>query len=221
MKKAIYLAILVVGLASAGCSDNVQTGCVSDSECRYGRVCTDSVCSEPETESEGAQTEEPNTSSRGDSIDAGVFAGLVHGEEREPMVGYGGCECTPNSAFRIIAFLQHDGNASVFYEEGFLGHGFNASSESTFGDSPDTRVRFDERWRVDGEVLTVGEWLSCAYVPPAENAPEYADCVLNRDIQEADAGTNLVLRPGRELDGLPNDPEAPAYDVYTPVQGPN
>ena len=221
MKRAISLSILLAGLVSAGCSDNVQTGCVSDSECRYGRVCTDSVCSEPEPETESPQTEDSDVMGRGDSIDAGVFADLVHGEGKEPLVGYRGCECTHNEAYRIILFLQHDGSARAFYEEGGLGHGFNASSDNTFGDNPDTRVRFDYSWRVNGEVLTVGDWLSCSFTPSSSpDHPALAQCVLGRDVQDAAAGTDLRLSLGGELDGLPIDPEAPAYDVYVPVEAP-
>lgn len=92
------------------------------------------------------------------------------------------------------------------------------SSENSFGDRVDTRVRVDDRWSVDGEVLTVGDWLTCTYKPAAEFSSAGGECTLNRDFQDAEAETFLSFLPGLELDGLPTDPDAPEYDVYTPVE---
>lgn len=221
MKKVLSISVLVMGFASVGCSDNVETGCESNSECRYGRVCANSVCSDPESEADpGTHTPEPDepATSRGETVDAGPFAEFIHGQDTEPLVGYTSCECTHNGGFRIILFLQHDGRARAYYEEGILGHGFNATSEASFGDVVDTRVRVDDRWSVDGEVLKVGDWLTCTYKPAAEFSSASGDCALNRDFQDAKAETFMRFSPGHELDGLPTDPDAPEYDVYSPVE---
>lgn len=218
MKLLVSLTILIVGWVSAGCSDNVATGCVSDSECRFGRVCANSVCSQPEPdEPESPDNQAPDTTSRGGGIEAGPFAEFILTDEGVPLVGAASCECTSfNNAYQVILYLRHDGRADAFYEEGFFGHGFNATSGRP--DEPETRVRFDDRWRVDEDALTVGDWLTCSHRPStSDQHPSSIDCMVKRDMQNARAESFLRFGPD---DGyaLPTHPNDASYDAYAPLE---
>lgn len=199
----LCLLTIVLGLTAAGCSDSA-TGCASDAECRYGRICAESVCTEPEQEPDVEET-------------AGPFAQFLAGAVDRPLGDYRECDCDRNPAFRILLFLHPDGRVQAYYEEGILGHGFNPTSESLLFDDSDTRVLLEATWSVDGETLTIGNWMTCSYDEMGRSGRPSLRCVLNEDVQSVSSGTEMSFHPGGGLSELPNDPDDPAYDAYQPL----
>lgn len=203
MLRFICVLVILLALAATACSDSA-TGCESDAECRYGRICAESVCIEPDQ-------------APGVDVPVGPFAQVLVGAVDRPLGDYRRCECEHNEAFRILLFLHPDGRVQAFYEEGGLGHGFNPSSESPFNDGGDTRVMLQATWSVDGDTLFVGDWMTCRYAESGRYDRPSIQCVLDDDVQSVSSGTEVEFQPGGGLSELPNDPSDPAYDAYQPL----
>ena len=101
-------------------------------------------------------------------------------------------------AFRIILFLGGDFSATVFYEEGFHGHGFNPWREWAY-----TRTRVSGSWeeRPDGSYSVAG-LLECEVDAGLEN--EVLACTLQHDLASPGAtGVAVRIPPRRYGKGTP------------------
>lgn len=163
-----YLPVcLLVLTALAACTNHDAQECVSDQECRAPRVCMAGECGER------PQVEVPQEYDRFMRSDAQTH---VSRHTRFPE--------SSSDAFHVYLFLKTDGSAHVFYEEGFLGHGFNRYQEFT-DDRPDTRTRIDTRWSVDEGRLMVGDVLRCEDGEFAEEP--VLECELLRPVYSEEA----------------------------------
>ena len=147
-----YLCFLLPTMvfAGAGCAANEDPGCTSDAECRDGRVCIDGACA-PET-------------SRRDHEFFGQFVYEVSGRHVEGVEAWPD-EVPRSRGFRLSVFLMESGDAILFYEEGFFGHGFNPRNRD---DDTDPRRRIPTSWSIVDDTLIVGDLLLCTAAPAEE-----------------------------------------------------
>jgi hypothetical protein len=179
------ICLLATVALGAACSDVVATGCVSDDECSGDRVCHEGACTDVDN---GLR-------------DHDVFGQIMWEVTDTDVTGYSGLPGQSGRGFQIRAFLHQDGRATVFYEEGVLGHGFNSTGPPFSENNPDTRTRIDTSWSVEDDEMVVGDVLRCTHEVLQER--DTLQCELLRAIvseiaSEEAAGATVRLEPGRE-----------------------
>lgn len=206
-----YIAVLLPILLLAGCAEFPDAGCVSDSECRFNRVCLSAVCTTP-LEIDDSPARNNNEPSDQDELpDPGAFSVFIFEIAEEPAAGYSQCDCDFGNGFRYIVFAQEDGTATLFYEEGILGHGFNPTSEFDV----DTRRRIDTHWEVEDEAFNFGDWLECKL---GDDEVALA-CVVTRPVvSPAVESRDISLRLDNSAGAFATEPSDPSYDAYVAVE---
>ncbi|TXC75368.1 hypothetical protein FRC91_11655 [Bradymonadales bacterium TMQ1] len=200
-------SLLVAAMSFVGCSDPIQaTGCMTDEPCRNDRVCCEGVCAEREAcFGECVSPLENANETLSIGLEADEFYGrFVRGEAEEAAVGYGVIPEQSSSGFNVHLFLFECGGATVLYEEGFLGHGFNPYGDFGGGESHKTRI--ETGWSIEGERLVVGEVLDCVGQMSGE-ASYSMSCILVNAVGSPEAvGGSASLRPEASVPS-PDDEE--------------
>jgi len=127
-----------------------------------------------------------------------------------PVEGYSSIP-EADRAFRVVLFLSQDQSATVYYEEGFLGHGFNQAPEWA-----DTKTRLDGSWerRADGTYAVAG-LLNCTFDIYFEN--EHLACTLEHDVASTGAsGVAARVFPNQPGSKVGDTTDDPFYDDFTP-----
>jgi hypothetical protein len=167
---------------------------VSDSECRPGRTCVDGSCS--------------NIGAASDDTDSPqIFDDFVADEQGTHISGYGSFADNSGRGFHVYLFAYPDRRAVVFYEEGFLGHGFNPRDAAG--------VRIDTDWREESGQMIVGEVLRCT--PEEAQAGAELLCILQRRVMSDEAvGGTARLDETDWVHQVPPDatPEHEAFGAF-------
>lgn len=207
MRLTILVGTLLVAVMTfVGCSDPIQaTGCMTDEPCRNDRVCCEGVCAEPEAcfgECVSPLENAEETLSFGLAADE-FYGRFLRGEAEEAAVGHSAFPGQGHSAFRAHLFLSECGGATVLYEEGFLGHGFNPFNDSD--DRPAHKTRIDTDWSIDGERLVIGEVFDC--VGEMTEVRYFLECTLRQAVGSPEAVGGEALFFSEDGVSSPDDDE--------------
>jgi hypothetical protein len=133
--------------------------------------------------------------------DFGEFDPFVGPETHGYVVGHR----SGDPAYQLHVFFRSAGEGVVFYDEGFLGHGFNPFAASG---QPSNRVRIETTWSIASGELVVDDVMRCIGVVDDPHDRTILSCTLERIIvTEQTLGAVMQMFPGPD----PKSPGDPAF----------